>query len=308
MEGLERSRANPLIGRWALRELAHLAAEQGDWNRAMGYAKEEIQISGRNPHYWAFIMLGRFQFKLGLLKEAGESFIKGLSLAPDRVQALKEIFWRHRGDSFLDFFIDISSRAAEFDPYVRANLALIIGRAFLETGDLDSAERTFHKWLDEQESAPAHLALAEIALLRKDWAVASKEAMRAVELAPESSQGHFLLARALHELNRPEPALSAVNEALKFSDGLEPYPFDLKGWLLWSLGRYGEAETAWQRASGLRPGNPAYHRQLAMVLDKRGDPVSARAHLKEALRLDPEDGETLARLKSLEGRSRGPTE
>jgi tetratricopeptide (TPR) repeat protein len=302
MEGLERSRANPLIGRWALRELAHLAAEEGDWERAMGYVQEELAISGRNPHYWAFIMLGRYQYKLGRLEEAGESFIRGLGLAPDRVQALKEIFWYFQGDSFLDFFIDISSRAAEFDPFVRANLALIISRAFLESGDLDSAERTLHKRLEEKESAPARLYLAEIALIRQDWVSAAKEAMRAVELDPENSRGHFLLARALHEQNRLEAALGAVDKALKFSDGLEPYPFDLKGWLMWSLGRYEEAEKAWRRASNLRPGNPAYLRQLGMVLSKKGELDSARTYLKASLRLDPDHKETLALLKDVESR------
>jgi len=305
MEGLERSRANPLIGRWALRELAQLASEKDDWDRALAYTREEIKVSGRTPHYWAFIMLGRSQFKLGHPEEAGRSFIKGLGLAPDRVQALKEIFWHYQGDSFLGFFVDLSSQAAEFDPYVRANLALLIGRAFLEAGDLDSAERTFRKWLGEQESAPARAYLAEIALARKDWITAGQEALRAVELAPESSRAHFLLARALQEQNRLESALSAVNLALKYSDGLEPYPFDLKGWLAWSLGRYEEAEGAWRRASNLRPGSPAYLRQLGMVLLKRGDPASARTFFQKALRLDPGDEETLARMAELEGRAQG---
>ena len=304
-EGLERSRANPLIGHWALRELAYLAAKKDDWDQALEYTREEIRISGRTPYYGTFIMLGLFQFKLGRVKEAGQSLMKGLRLAPDRIQVLKNIFWYYQGKSFLDFFVDLSSRAAEFDPFVRANLALLIGQSFLEAGDLDSAERTFRKWLDEKESAQARSYLAEIALLKKDWVTAGQEALRAVDLAPESSRAHFLLARALQEQNRLEPALSAVNQALKYSDGLDPYPFDLKGWLMWSLGRYEEAERAWRRASNLRPGDPVYLRQLGMALLKRGEPASAKSFFQQALRLDPDDEETLARLAELEDQVQG---
>jgi len=308
-KGLEASLKSPLASTLGLWMLAALAAEEKDWAQAVKYTEKIVERIEPVQDRWLLMNLGEYYLKMGNREEAARAVIQGLRISDNRLQMLEALFWRYRRDSVLDFYIEIRQKTAKFDPFVRANLKLVLGKAYFAMGDLPAAKQSLMRSLNERETSEAHAYLAEIALKEEDWTRAELESQRAIALEPENYRSHYLLARSLQEQHKYEAALEAIEEAIKYSKGQVAYLLNTQGWLKWSLQRYAEAVTDWHRASRLDPDNVQYLRQIGKAYEKLKNYRAAERFYLSALKIKPDDldlRQDLAAMKELASQGKSP--
>lgn len=111
-------------------------------------------------------------------------------------------------------------------------------------------------------------------------------AEKAVEMAPDSPDAHFLKAEALLDLLLCEESVAAYQRA----DDLLPDNPDILsglGMALFECVRLDEAEAVLEEALDLDPEMPETHQTLALILERKNDP-RAQEHFQRAHHLLPE--------------------
>lgn len=111
--------------------------------------------------------------------------------------------------------------AAEAPP--RADLALALGKVYLQLDRLDEAEQMFERVQELGESSSAALdGLSQAALQRGDAPRARDLALEAVSLTHVFPAAHLHLAEALAAMNLRDEARVAAQVALELAPGLKP--------------------------------------------------------------------------------------
>ena len=110
-------------------------------------------------------------------------------------------------------------RASGLDP---ANPLWPAGRArvYLAAGQKQNLARALARFAQiEPADLPSRKKLAELALERREPAVARRWATEALEIQVEDAEAHRLLAAALVELNELEPAIEEFEAAIELDPG-----------------------------------------------------------------------------------------
>jgi len=164
------------------------------------------------------------------------------------------------------------------------HVAIATGWLLLEMNRLDEA-RDHANLVLSTDPSPAHNLLGQIALARKDYPTAEKEA-RAAIAATGSRIGPFLtLAQTLKEEGQLDKALEttqqAVNEVTKM-EGAPKYSglWFLHGDLLARAGRDAEAESAFRKEIENFPANTNAYTRLAVLYASTGRAQEAVAVLR----------------------------
>jgi tetratricopeptide (TPR) repeat protein len=189
------------------------------------------------------------------------------------------------------------------------------GWAFLQAGDLRTAEREFSSALRTTAAFyPAETSLGYLELARKDAKAALVHFDRALEMSARKDDVPALVGRgqALIALNRDAEAVAAFEsaiaadpsqtelarrvEVLKFrtaEQGLARARDAARG------GRLDEAAQAYAAAIASSPDSAFLYRELAAVERQKGNPDAALEHFRKAAELDPGDAKTLAQIGEL---------
>jgi tetratricopeptide (TPR) repeat protein len=156
------------------------------------------------------------------------------------------------------------------------------GKAAVEAGDLDGAERIFLSVVhDDPAAADAWLALAVIALRRASPAVAVERAQRALLLDRRNPLYLNNLGIAQAELGELKSAEQAFRRALKIRPDYASAHFSLAK-ALHKQRRLAEARIEYERAHALDPRALATQLGLARILLTLGEPARALAVLRAA--------------------------
>lgn len=186
------------------------------------------------------------------------------------------------------------------------------GWAFLQSGDLRTAEREFSAALKTMPAFfPAEASLGYVELARNDAKAALPHFDKAIELNPARNDVSSLIGRAesLLALGRESDALAAFEaasaadpaqaelarrvEVLKFR-GAEQRLGRARDAA--RAGRLDEAVQAYTAAIAASPDSPFLYRELAAVERKKDDLDAALATLRKAVALDPADASSLAQI------------
>jgi tetratricopeptide (TPR) repeat protein len=123
----------------------------------------------------------------------------------------------------------------------------------------------------------------------QQYAAAIGSLQRAVQLDPALARAHDSLGLCYEALGRFDEAQRAWQEAIRLETGKptrSPWPPLNLGLLLTRLDRLDEAEARFREAVGSDPGFAAAHYQLGLALEKKGRADEALAEIEEAARLD----------------------
>ncbi len=189
--------------------------------------------------------------------------------------------------------------AHEANPDSAALLRLAGGVFFLD-GNYMNAAIAFKKADKIEPLDPPNrftLAMAFIALGRRDWA--RIELVRLIEADPKSTIYLYWLARLDYDdqkfaaaVEKLERVVAATPEFMRAHDNL--------GLCLEALGRYKEAEAAYERAVELnrkkKPSSPWPPLNLGIMLSKLGRRAEAEVYLREALEYKPDFAQAHYRL------------
>jgi DNA-binding winged helix-turn-helix (wHTH) protein/Tfp pilus assembly protein PilF len=190
-------------------------------------------------------------------------------------------------------------------PTAEAHEAYVKGRYFLDQRSIKGWQQALEQFeravaLDPQSPA-AHAGLADAYSAMSDFGVASPAemrpramtaALRALELDPESAEGHEALGRAEFlfdwDFAKAERSLA---RAVALDAEYMPAQQSM-AWLQSARGRHAEAVVAARRALQLDPVNTARYTELAWVLALGGRHAEALQEIERALRLNPRSVET----------------
>jgi adenylate cyclase len=154
---------------------------------------------------------------------------------------------------------------------------------------LDRAFELAKKAISLNDSlSSAYTLLSHVSLWRKQHAQAIAEQERAIALNPNDADGYADLAEILVWAGRPEEALGLVEKAMRLNPHYPVnYLFTL-GFAYSTLERYEEAMATLKRALTRSPDDLGIHLVLAVIYSEIGREEEARAHVAEALRINPQ--------------------
>src|SRR5262245_28015529 len=185
-------------------------------------------------------------------------------------------------------------------PTAEAHEAYVKGRHFLDQRLLPSLEQAREQFeraiaLDPQYPA-ARAGMADTYSAMADFGVASpaemrpqamKEARRALELDPQSAEGHAALGRAQFLFDWDFAAAErSLKRSISLDDDYMP-AYQTMAWLQSARGRHAEAIAAARRALQLDPVNIARYTELAWVLSLGRRYGDALREIDRALLIDP---------------------
>jgi len=138
-----------------------------------------------------------------------------------------------------------------------------------------------------RDSPVPHRVLAMTYLLFRKHSAAIKEALRAIEMAPNYADAYSALGLIYMLSDMQEEAVLALQKAMR----LNPYPpsayYDTLAWSYYWLGKYDEAISKGKKAISMNPKDFNPHLCLICSYLSMGRGEEARAHAAEILRIDP---------------------
>ena len=194
--------------------------------------------------------LSNAYYKQGKVKEAIQTALKAIELAPDYGVA----------------------------HYNLGNLYAGEGRFELAQRHFEEALRLYPNYAD------VHANLGQLIAERGDLASGIRYFQKAVELNPSLGRAHLNLGVALAKQGRTEEAIRLLREAVRLVPDAVEYHYYL-GSVYAELGRFDEAASAFNDALGVRNDFAPAHQSLAQVLSLQGKKQEAMQHYQEALRL-----------------------
>lgn len=274
---------------------------EGNVPEAKRVLKQALADDPNDPRAW--LDLGLAQEATGNWASAEQAYRRAAEIDPKFAEAFNNLgaLLRERGK--LAEATTMLERAVALDPSLSAarfNLAL----SYEEQGKLADAEREYLATIDQLPDDP--IPRINLAMMLLD-AQRPEDAAVQLHAARPMVRGDVLLSIAVGEgLRRaglPAEAVPVLRTAL--SQAPEPPPTELLAELAlahYASGDLDAAEATMRRAVGQDELDPALQYAYGSILAKQGQLGKARAHLRRAVKLDP-DGpyaeRAIARLEAL---------
>jgi tetratricopeptide (TPR) repeat protein len=182
------------------------------------------------------------------------------------------------------------AEALDINPmYLEARLNLALALSLL--GRPAEAETEYRRALQLQpqgkQMVVAHSGLGAALAAQHRTLDALPELQLAVQLKPESADGHYNLGTALAELGHNQEAASELTAAVRLAPG-DAESHHRLAVVLAVLGKQPEAAGEFAAVARLRPADPVIQYNLAIALARAGRLDEAIQHFSEALRLKPD--------------------
>ena len=235
--------------------------------------------------------------------EAVRLFEAALARHPQMAPWHSSLGAAHRAAGRLTDAIAAHRRAIELTPsYAPAHNNL--GNALRDAGDLAGAESALREACRaDPRYAEARLNLALLLKEKKQLREAEQLCREALELSPSLAKATTFLGNLLVEKGEFEPAAEYLRDASRAPS------FDAGSWMnlgvaLEALGRFKEADAAYERLISQAPHLAQAHHAIGRRLEQRGEAHRAADEFRQALAADPKFA---AAYLSLAGLSDGLT-
>ena len=181
------------------------------------------------------------------------------------------------------------TRTQRFSP----EMALSLGDVYLQAGQYDEAAR-YADLAMKSSPAPAHTLLARIAIARRDFSTAEREATQAIGTNNPQPAAMLLLAEIHRGRGDLPAALQAIEAAARRAQELgvpKLYRLDfLRGDIYARMDRPADAVAAYQREIANFPENTQAYANLAIIYFLQGQGAEVERVLREMVKANPHPG------------------
>lgn len=308
----------------AMLGMGTLAAARHDFRGALAWGRRAREINPHNPHAWGLI--GDALFELGRYEAGRDAYQAMIDRRPDLASYARIAYARElTGD--VDGAVEamrLAAAVASGSPEDGAWAQYQLGELLFGSGRLDAAQRAYRHGA---ALAPRHplprVGLAKIDAARGDVRRAARRVGEVVSgyPAPEfailagdlfrlagerrEARAHYDLVRATQRLLRANgvdtdleialfnadhrPGSGRVLKEARSAYASRPsvQAADALAWALYSSGRYRQARAFSREALRLGTREGLFHFHAGMISLRLGDRKRARAHLSNALAMDP---------------------
>ncbi|MEM9533831.1 MAG: tetratricopeptide repeat protein [Pseudomonadota bacterium] len=166
----------------------------------------------------------------------------------------------------------------------------------MQQGDAPGAAQLLHRALKDTPDQPDLLeTLGQVQLTQQDFSAAAESFRRCVEVDKERASAWYNLGVAAQQLDTPEDAESAYDQAVALAPG-SPQPLNNLANLRFKRKDFSAAADLYRRASAMDTRQPLFRNNLLMALralagqqlDQR-EHAAARENYLEVLRANPDD-------------------
>lgn len=191
-------------------DLAFFYEEEKQDELAIFFLKKAIEAAPLQPAY--YYQLGRVQLGSAMFKEAKDTLVKGVSLAPYYEKPYIIQSYRPRGQ------ISFS------DPYVAiVNSNLLLGEIAVMEGDYEKALDSYNNTLKMSPDNPQpYIGISIVKLRQKDTGEAESSILKALELDPESSYAWYIYGQILENKGQMDKAVISYQRALIYDPANSP--------------------------------------------------------------------------------------
>ena len=180
--GLQEAIEEKIAVKEAHRSLSYALADEQNWSEATYHFKEALsyqrEISDRD-----YIQLGRLYLNDDLTEESIVSFIKALTISPDKEKslgAITNIFDnRNHQNEFSSFYSEIDTHF-----FLSPEMHIIAAKKFIDLKQLDKARSILTAVNENRPNGDAYYWLARIAEIEKDWDAMEINIQKATVLEP----------------------------------------------------------------------------------------------------------------------------
>jgi choline-sulfatase len=225
----------------------------------------------------------------GRRPEAIQAYQKILQKNPRMIAAWSAMASDLEADGRLEDAASAYAQAMKEVPELAGNLALAHGTLLLRMGRLDQAQRSADLAVAVNPGAAHHLA-ARIALARRDFPAAEREARNAMADPSYQLPASVTLAQLYSAQGRRDEALEILDQSLHESERRgTPVEFlqFARGDILMMLGRPAEAELAFREETRLFPSHLRAYLNLAGIFFLQHRPDEATEILEQMVAANP---------------------
>jgi tetratricopeptide (TPR) repeat protein len=264
----------------------------------------------------AFGELGRLYQAYGLSGPAEAAYVDAHLLAPNEYRWAYYLGYLYQQVGSYENAAALYGRALEIQQTVAAVIHL--AEVYVALERLDDAEKVLRYALSGAPELPsARALLGQIALSRKDYALAADYLEAALAAVPEANRLHYPLAlayRGLGDLDKAQehlarrgevgvrPADPLIDELEELKRGERVHVF--RGRTAFRAGDFDAAAREFRQAVEADPESVTARVNLGSALGQAGDRIGAIHHFRKALELDPKNATAqfnLGVLLGLEG-------
>ena len=181
-KGLQEAIDEKIVAKEAHRSLSQMLAAENNWPEALLQFEKALSYQ-RDISPEDYIQLGRLRLYNNDASESIDSFIKAMTLSPDkenRLDAITRIFdSRSHQHEFSLFYSDI-----EKNFLLSPEMQIIAARKFIDLNQLDRARHVLTAVNDYRPNGDAYYWLARIAEIEKDWNAMEINIQKATVLEP----------------------------------------------------------------------------------------------------------------------------
>lgn len=276
-EALQKAPLNATV----LYSLGIVFFEKKEYKNAVVYLKKVTDIAP--DHYKALLILGSAYLKLRQFETAEEYIKKSLSLKPGNKMAYLNLGAIYSVRREFDDAIQMFEETLRIDPSeIRAYLGL--GKIYAFKGDNEKAQENFKKIIAINPNSTI-AAFAKKALIT----------MESSNVSSEDIEHYFADGFRYYLGNYLKEAENNYQNYLNFrpKDDLAHY---FSGETLLRMGKLKKSFSEFKKAIFSNPRKGLYYKELAILLDKYGNPEDVIEIVKKAIKLGKEDTVTLTLL------------
>jgi putative PEP-CTERM system TPR-repeat lipoprotein len=199
-----------------------------------------------------------------------------------------------------DEVLSLVEQAGGLSPQAGSAMHALAADAFLALGKTKEAEAAIQRARElDGDGARAHLGMARLAVIGRDYASAMSEASRAIAMDQSLSAAWFFKAQVHLKEKQLDQAVDSLDKAIAQRPGFLP-AYALLGELLVERGDVAGAESRIAALRRISPSAPLVHYLHALTARAKGDLSKARESARLAMKVLPDDPQATSLMATIE--------